>query len=106
MVKRRRSTQLERLRQRIAQLDGESIDELYGLEPLWEPGTASAGTPPEEFVAVRCPYCGERLHTRVDLTADEPCYVEDCEVCCRPIEFHIERDTNGALLAVQVRRLD
>ena len=63
-----------------------SID-LYGLEPIWEP---AAGVPPlalEEFVAVACPYCGERLETRVDLTADEPAYVEDCEVCCRPIEF-------------------
>jgi hypothetical protein len=107
MVKRRRSTEhLERLRRRITRLDGHSIDELYGLEPLWEPGTAPAGMPPEEFVAVRCPYCGERLQTRVDLTADEPCYVEDCEVCCRPIEFHIERDAGGALLALQVRRLD
>jgi hypothetical protein len=106
MVKRRRSTELERLRRRLTRLDGRSIDELYGLEPLWEPGRAPAGMSPEEFVAVRCPYCGERLQTRVDLTADEPCYVEDCEVCCRPIEFHIERDAGGALLALQVRRLD
>ena len=44
--------------------------------------------------------------TRVDVTADEPAYVEDCEVCCRPIEFHIERDEGGALLGLQVRRLD
>ena len=53
-----------------------------------------------------CPYCGERLHTRVDLTSDEPAYVEDCEVCCRPIEFAVERDIGGALVALQVRRLD
>ncbi len=106
MVKRRTSTGLERLRRRITGLDAHSIDELYGLEPVWEPGTAPAAMAPEEFVAVRCPYCGERLQTRVDLTADEPSYVEDCEVCCRPIEFHIERDPGGALLALQVRRLD
>ena len=55
---------------------------------------------------MRCPYCGERLTTRVDLTAEEPVYVEDCEVCCRPIEFHIEREAGGALTAVQVRRQD
>ena len=106
MVKRRRSSELERLRRRIDRLDARSIDELYGLEPVWEPGTTPAGLPPEEFVAVRCPYCGERLQTRVDLTADEPSYVEDCEVCCRPIEFHIERDGVGGLAALQVRRLD
>jgi Cysteine-rich CPXCG len=105
MVKRRRSSELERLRRRIGRLDARSIDQLYGLEPVWEPGMRPAGLAPEEFVAVRCPYCGERLQTRVDLTADEPSYVEDCEVCCRPIEFHIERDDVGGLAALQVRRL-
>jgi len=106
MAKRHTPSELERLRRRIARLDGQSIDELYGLEPVWEPGAGPAGLLPEEFVGVLCPYCGERLQTRVDLTADEPSYVEDCEVCCRPIEFHIERDEGGALLALQVRRLD
>ena len=106
MVKRRRRSEVERLRRRISRLDGRCIDELYGLEPVWEPGTASPALSPEEFVAVRCPYCGERLQTRVDLTADEPGFVEDCEVCCRPIEFHIERDAAGGLVALQVRRLD
>jgi hypothetical protein len=106
MIKRRTLNELERLRRRLNRLDGQSIDELYGLEPVWEPGMAPPGLAPEEFVAVRCPYCGERLQTRVDLTADEPSYVEDCEVCCRPIEFHIERDNGGGLLALQVRRLD
>jgi hypothetical protein len=106
MMKRRKAPELDRLRRRITRLDGDSIDELYGLEPVWEPGAAPPGVSPEEFVAVRCPYCGERLDKRIDLTADEPAYVEDCEVCCRPIEFHIERDDGGALLALQVRRLD
>jgi len=106
MAKRHTPSELERLRRRIARLDGQSIDELYGLEPVWEPGAGPAGVRPEEFVGVLCPYCGERLQTRVDLTAEEPSYVEDCEVCCRPIEFQIERDAVGALLALQVRRLD
>jgi hypothetical protein len=102
---RRKTSQLEHLRQRITRLDGDSIDELYGLEPVWEPA-GGARLAPEEFVAVCCPYCGERLETRVDLTGDEPCYVEDCEVCCRPIEFAVERDNGGALVALAVRRLD
>ncbi len=106
MVKRRRPSDLERLRRRISRLDRQSIDELYGLEPVWEPGAAPRGTAPEEYIAVLCPYCGERLQTRIDLTAEEPAYIEDCEVCCRPIEFTIERDAAGELAAVQVRRLD
>jgi Cysteine-rich CPXCG len=105
-MKPRRLTQLERLRRRITRLDEASIDRLYGLEPVWEPASVAARIAPEEFVAVRCPYCGERLETLVDLTADEPAYVEDCEVCCRPIEFHVERDEGGAFRALEVRRMD
>lgn len=104
-MKRPKTPGLERLRRRITRLDEDHIDRLYGLEPVWEPA-AGARLAPEEFVAVRCPYCGERLETRVDLTAEEPAYVEDCQVCCRPIEFVIERDAGGALVALQVRRLD
>lgn len=95
------------MRQDLGRLDATSIDRLYGLEPVYEPGS---GRPdrllPEEFVAIRCPYCGERLETRVDLTSDELAYVEDCQVCCRPIELGIERDEAGALVSVRARRMD
>jgi len=104
-MKRRKDPELERLRAALTRLDSQRIDELYGLEPVWEP-CGAARVAPEEFIAVLCPYCGERLDTRVDVTAQEPSYVEDCAVCCRPIEFHIERDAGGALHALQVRRLD
>jgi hypothetical protein len=104
---RRKAMELESLKGRIARLDAESVDRLYGLEPVYEPGAdRSATLLPEEFVAVRCPWCGERLETRVDMTADEARYIEDCEVCCRPIEFSVERADGGALLAVGVRRLE
>lgn len=34
-----------------------------------------------------CPYCGERISMMLDLTVPEQSYVEDCEICCRPIEI-------------------
>src|SRR5579863_10705619 len=105
-VKRSDRKDLDSLTRRLASLDARSIDSLYGLEPVYEPGAAHPGLLPEEFVAVQCPYCGERLETRVDLTSDEPTYIEDCQVCCRPIEFAIERGEDGALVGVSVRRLD
>jgi hypothetical protein len=76
------------------------------LVPAHQPGRGIPGLLPEEFVAVLCPYCGERLETRVDLTADEPSYIEDCQVCCRPIEFSVERDDGGGLGAVRVQPVD
>ncbi len=98
---------LKSLTERIASVDADSIDELYGLEPVYEPATPPGGRlTPEEFVSVQCPYCGERFETRVDLTADDPGYVEDCQICCRPIEFAVERDQGGALLGVKVHRMD
>lgn len=105
-MKRRNTPELARLQRGIARLDAASVDRLYGLEPVWEPSAAARRLAPEEFVAVRCPYCGERLDTRVDLTNEEPAYVEDCEVCCRPIEFQIERDEGGLLLALRAGRMD
>jgi hypothetical protein len=105
-VKRHKAQELDALRRRISDLDPSSIDSLYGLEPVYEPGQGASGLLPEEFVPVQCPYCGERLETRVDLTADEPSYMEDCQVCCRPIEFTVERGDGGALLAVKVQRVD
>jgi hypothetical protein len=82
----------------------EEIDRLYGLEPIFEPAAAHLST--QELVTVGCPYCGEPLHTRVDLTAGESTYVEDCQVCCRPIELTIERTLGGALSAVTAHRTD
>jgi transcription elongation factor Elf1 len=35
-----------------------------------------------------CPYCGERISMVLDTSVKGQTYVEDCEVCCRPIEVH------------------
>lgn len=36
---------------------------------------------------VQCPYCWERFTLLVDGSVERQEYVEDCEVCCRPIDF-------------------
>ena len=38
---------------------------------------------------ITCPYCGERFEAIVDASAGDADYVEDCPVCCRPIEMHL-----------------
>lgn len=38
-------------------------------------------------VAICCPYCGESITIVVDGSIERQDYIEDCEVCCRPIEL-------------------
>jgi transcription elongation factor Elf1 len=33
-----------------------------------------------------CPYCSERISMVLDTWVKRQTYIEDCEVCCRPIE--------------------
>lgn len=37
-----------------------------------------------------CPYCGEEVETTVDLSGGDQEYIEDCQVCCRPIRFVLQ----------------
>lgn len=35
----------------------------------------------------KCPYCSEKISMLLDLSGDGvQVYIEDCEVCCRPIQ--------------------
>lgn len=55
---------------------------------------------------VSCPYCGEFQEVELDLSAGSQDYVEDCQVCCRPMEFTVEVDAAGELAGLEVRRDD
>ena len=84
-------------------LDPLAIDALYGLEPVFEPG-GPGSSQATEFVTIQCPYCGESSETAVDLSAGSFTYVEDCQVCCQPIELAGEVDDAGALVGVTASR--
>lgn len=90
-------------------LDEKAIDALYGLEPVFEPAATAAAEPDSaatEFTAVQCPYCGEPFETQLDLSAGSATYIEDCQICCQPIELAFEVSNDGAPLAVTARRTD
>jgi hypothetical protein len=93
-------------RKRHEQLDPQTIDALYGLEPVFEPGGAAAALNTTEFVTVQCPYCGEGFDTAVDLSAGSFSYVEDCQVCCQPIDITSEMDDCGTFVGVIASRAD
>ena len=44
---------------------------------------------------VSCPYCGETITILVDDSLPEQEYIEDCQVCCRPIVLHVAVDMDG-----------
>ena len=38
---------------------------------------------------VFCPYCGEPIEVLLDPSVPHQNYIEDCQVCCRPIVFDV-----------------
>jgi len=47
-------------------------------------------------VDARCPYCGEPIKLLIDCSVTNQEYIEDCEICCRPITVHVAIDEDGA----------
>lgn len=52
---------------------------------------------PLSEMSVACPYCGESIDVLVDTTDLGQAYIEDCQVCCRPITIVASEDMNGEL---------
>jgi len=50
-----------------------------------------------------CPYCGEDISMVLDTSIPQQTYIEDCEVCCRPIEIHYAAE-DEALVEFEARR--
>lgn len=61
---------------------------------------------PLEEKDVTCPYCGETFGVVLDLTAGDQRYIEDCEVCCQPIELDVQVDLEGETATVGAQRTD
>ena len=51
-----------------------------------------------------CLYCGEEISVLLDPSQPQQTYVEDCEVCCNPLEIST-RFENAELVAFEVREL-
>jgi Cysteine-rich CPXCG len=58
-------------------------------------------------ISVQCPYCGESLELSVDESGGgAQTYVEDCQVCCQPMEVRVSVAEDEDDCSVSVRRLD
>ncbi|QDV07122.1 hypothetical protein Poly30_26410 [Planctomycetes bacterium Poly30] len=57
-------------------------------EPAWE---TEGGLDADQDASYCCWACGEEIVIPIDLTMGmRQDYVEDCPVCCRPNEIHLE----------------
>lgn len=54
---------------------------------------------------ISCPYCGENLDVSVDCSVEHQQYIEDCQVCCRPMVLSVIVD-EGDNVRVSVRHED
>ena len=48
-----------------------------------------------EELAVQCPYCWQTIQVLIDCSVEAQEYIEDCQVCCRPIVFDVLVDDDG-----------
>jgi hypothetical protein len=103
----KRHSDLDAVTRKVTDLNERTIDELYGLEPVYRPDEfVSDRVEPTVFVNVSCPYCAETYETQVDLTAGSFVYVEDCQICCQPIELIVEVNDAGQLTGINPQRMD
>jgi phage terminase large subunit GpA-like protein len=50
---------------------------------------------------VACPHCGETFPLQIDTSQREQSFIEDCTVCCRPIQLSV-RSTPGEIIDLSV----
>jgi len=43
----------------------------------------------EPTAEIECPHCGEFFTTFLDLSQGDTEYIEDCQVCCKPIMIKV-----------------
>lgn len=96
---------LQRLLNQDGVLDPDKVDALYGLEPVLEPDPN--GSPLEADRMIRCPHCAQSYEVRLDLSGGRSrSLIEDCAICCRPLQIDFRVSTTGALRGLRVSRLD
>ncbi len=51
----------------------------------------------QQELSIICPYCGESISLLIDCTYNNQQYIEDCQVCCRPISLVVQYDANNSI---------
>ena len=48
-----------------------------------------------EEISINCPYCGEPITVLIDSSLEQQQYIEDCQVCCKPMDIHVVISADG-----------
>jgi hypothetical protein len=58
----------------------------------------------DSLTSAQCPFCGETIELVLDPGGgDTQTYIEDCEVCCRPMQVNVVYARDGRARARIVR---
>ena len=52
-----------------------------------------------------CPYCWQQISFILDASVPEQTYIEDCEVCCNPIEVEVKAE-EGEIVYFDARSIE
>ena len=50
---------------------------------------------------IHCPFCAESMTILLDLSAGDQSYIEDCQICCQPMQISFESDCDD-IMGLQV----
>ena len=53
----------------------------------------------------QCPYCWEKISMLIDSSQNSQNYIEDCEICCNPIQISVSCE-NNELLSFQAENIE
>ena len=53
----------------------------------------------------QCPYCWDEISMLIDTSVFNQTYIEDCEVCCNPIEIQVQF-RNSELINIDINSIE
>ena len=53
----------------------------------------------------QCPYCWEQISMLIDTSQSQQSYIEDCEICCNPIQLSVTIE-NQEIISFQAENIE
>ena len=56
-----------------------------------------------ETHSAQCPYCGETIEVDIEPLEESQTFIEDCSVCCHPIQYAVTTNSDDEIEVVASR---